>query len=603
MTGESRKRPHGQIRQSQIVTTFGPGSMVDLKDYAALIGGLDVWSRPTVLIDEERLTAKVREILGNPTLRLYAPPIDSSDPKSPPTGVTCWQFPRWFIVQHEEEASPFRARRLVHLRHLDRGKFEKRPVVPVRFVRACPNGHIEDIDWRGFAHGYKRNDCRQQLWIEERGTSGDLAEIYVKCECGESNSLARATHVGERQLGDCDGARPWLGPNGGERCGGTGGAQPNRLLIRTASNAYFPQTLSVISIPDKEAALRRAVDSVWEDFLQTAEDAQDVKRDRRKPKVAAALEGFSDDEVFAEIQRRRGVAPDSKKKIKQAEMETLLSAREETGEDVPEGDWYAKAFPLPKTRPPLLRSLERVVLVHRLREVTAQVGFTRFEASSTDVDGELRLGVQRAHLALETRWVPAVENRGEGGFLAFSADAIAVWAKRERVEARGRQLRSGFTAWQKAHTPGRMEFPGLPFVFLHSLSHLLITAVSLECGYSASSIRERIYAGESGYGILLFTGTPDSEGTLGGLVQVGQRMERFLRAALDLGRLCSNDPVCAEHVPANRQEERFLHGAACHGCLLIAETCCEKRNDFLDRALVVPTVGEVDASFFSEDDL
>jgi hypothetical protein len=133
---------------------------------------------------------------------------------------------------------------------------------------------------------------------------------------------------------------------------------------------------------------------------------------------------------------------------------------------------------------------------------------------------------------------------------------------------------------------------------LHSLSHLLITAVSLECGYPASSIRERVYAVEAGYGILLYTGSPDAEGTLGGLVEAGRQIGRHLEAALELGRLCSNDPVCAQHDPASKHEQCFLLGSACHGCLLIAETSCEQFNDFLDRALVVPTVENLGAEFF-----
>jgi hypothetical protein len=126
----------------------------------------------------------------------------------------------------------------------------------------------------------------------------------------------------------------------------------------------------------------------------------------------------------------------------------------------------------------------------------------------------------------------------------------------------------------------------------------LITAVSLECGYPSSSIRERIYAGTNGYGILLFTGSPDAEGTLGGLVEAARQIDRHMRVALDSGRLCSNDPVCAQHDPENSNERRFLLGAACHGCLLIAETSCEQRNDFLDRALVVPTVDNLAVEFF-----
>jgi hypothetical protein len=133
---------------------------------------------------------------------------------------------------------------------------------------------------------------------------------------------------------------------------------------------------------------------------------------------------------------------------------------------------------------------------------------------------------------------------------------------------------------------------------LHSLSHLLITAMSLECGYPASSIRERVYAGSAGCGILLYTGSPDAEGTLGGLVEAGRRIAHHMKEALERGGLCSNDPVCAQHEPHNAHECRFLLGAACHGCLLIAETSCEQKNDFLDRALVVPTVDNLGAEFF-----
>jgi hypothetical protein len=52
------------------------------------------------------------------------------------------------------------------------------------------------------------------------------------------------------------------------------------------------------------------------------------------------------------------------------------------------------------------------------------------------------------------------------------------------------------------------------------------------------------------------------------------------------------------HQPESDLEKRYSHGAACHGCLLIAETSCEQRNQFLDRAFVVPTLDVADAAFF-----
>jgi hypothetical protein len=318
--------------------------------------------------------------------------------------------------------------------------------------------------------------------------------------------------------------------------------------------------------------------------------------------VAAALEGLADEDVLAEIESRRsGRSPGSDKSVKQAELETLVASREEIGNDKPDGDFFARALPEAHwKRPqwPWMQAVERVVLVHRLREVIAQVGFTRFESSSTDAEGELEMGVVLAPLARETTWLPAVENRGEGVFLQFRSDAIEAWQKKPAVARRFRQLAAGFECWKQDHEKSSREFPGLPYVMLHSLSHLLITAVSLECGYPASSIHERIYRGPYGYGILLYTGSPDSEGTMGGLVEAGRQVARHLKAAIDLGRLCSNDPVCAQHAPESTHECRFLHGAACHGCLLISETCCEQHNDFLDRALVVPTVDDLRAEFF-----
>ena len=190
------------------------------------------------------------------------------------------------------------------------------------------------------------------------------------------------------------------------------------------------------------------------------------------------------------------------------------------------------------------------------------------------------------------------------GRCAYSAkmdnpEDLEAWEKTPGVQKRQKQLAKAFEHFKAArHLPDSYQFVGVRYVMLHSLSHLLLTAVSLECGYSSSSITERVYSTPGGSGILLFTGTPDSEGTLGGLVEVGRHLDRHLDSALEMGALCSNDPVCAAHEPLNDKEKRHLHGAACHGCLLISETSCEQMNQFLDSALVVPTVDCADAAFF-----
>ena len=605
MRRAGEKRPHGELRQSQVVSIFGPGAMLDLPKHSVLVAGLEYWSAGGEEIIEPRLARKLALLLDVPGVRLLTPPLESGEIGAPSTGIECFQFPEWFITQDVKapngEATS-RSRMLVHRTALTRGKFidrdkVRRPVVPVRFVRACRAGHIGDINWYQFVHSGPTDCAKQgrQLWIDERGTSGDLSEVWIRCECGKAErSMISAADPKQRALGFCDGSRIWLGPYSKETCG-----EASRLLIRTASNAYFTQKLTVISLPDRDVVVKAAVDAAWE-YLEAVESADDVRYERKKARVKEALEGISDEEVFKEVQVRRGDTPADDKPVKVAELETLVSSASEAGGDRPHGIFFARTLDEAVWKRPWMAPIERVVLVHRLREVAAQAGFTRFESAAPDAQGELEVGVKRADLAREIKWLPAIENKGEGVFLQFNGETIEDWLDRAEVRERGKELDAGFQAWQREHPGSRRPFPGLQYLMLHSFSHMLVTALSLECGYPASAIRERIYAiPEIGYGVLLYTGSNDAEGTLGGLIQAARRIHELVQCALDQGELCSNDPVCAQHNPANTHEQRFLHGAACHGCLLIAETSCEQYNDFLDRALVVPTVDTLGAEFFT----
>jgi hypothetical protein len=591
-----------QLRSSQVVTTFGPGAMVDLPEASVLVAGLDHWRYDVTrlpIIEEPRLVAKLENLLSVQQLTLRAPPPATDQDHGFRPDVSAFRFPEWFIVQQTQiTRRGFRRRRLVHLNGLDAGKFrdadgKRQAVVPVRFVRACRKGHLGDIDWKEFVHG-SRTDCPRELHIEERGTSGDLDEVWVTCDCGAERVMSQAARMDLRALGSCNGSRPWLGAGTKESCG-----EPNRLLIRSASNAYFPQLLSVISIPDTRQPVDEVVRSLWDDFLSDVEDEADLVRIRKKPTVQQRLQGLSNSQVLDAINRVKSGTNEAARPVKEVEFEALSEAKEELGSDVPNGDFFARSLAKALWDAPWMQTVERLVLVHRLREVRAQVGFTRFEAAGPDIQGELAFDVQRAPLALDASWLPATENRGEGIFLQFRSAAIRDWLAKPQVIQRGTVLAAGFQLWRSDHKESKREFPGLPFYMLHSLSHLLLTAIALECGYPASSLRERIYAADDTYGILIYTGSSDAEGTLGGLVEAGRNVRRHVRHALELGRLCSNDPVCGYHAPAAHDHQPLL-GSACHGCLLISETSCEQHNDFLDRSLVVQTVESLGAEFFAE---
>lgn len=591
------KKPHGQLRRGQLLTTYGPGALFDLPRHSAIVGGLDAWPKPGDLeeISEPRLARKIQQITQVINPRLYAPPAADDTPGAAPIGIGVYRFPEWFVVQ--EDSSPgahSRSRRLVHRKALDeRSRFEGKPVVATRFVAACSHGHVDDLNWRLFVHG--STDCRRQLWLDELGTSGDLGDLVVRCECGKQRRMLEATNRDMRPLGICTGRRPWLGQNSNEPCG-----EPARLLIRTASNAYFAQVLTVLSIPERESAIDSVVEELWGD-LEVVEEADDFRVVKRKARVAQKLAPFADNEILDAIARKRSGALQAEKPLKQVELDAILAAPEGYGEDVPlNEDFHVRRLPEHVWRHSAISTgIAAVYQLHRLREVMALIGFTRFEAITPDINGEYDQEVERAALAIEPSWFPAVENRGEGIFVQVDGQAIGQWLERPAVQRRVAALLSGHEQWQAKRNTTR-DFLGGPYILLHTLSHMLLQSLALRCGYPMSAIRERIYtdAQEGRYGILLYTGSPDSGGTLGGLVQQARAIEEHLDHALRAAMLCSNDPICAQHTPDDPLEERWLLGAACHGCALVGEPSCEMRNDYLDRALVAPVLGLEDAAFF-----
>jgi hypothetical protein len=622
-------------RLSQLITTFGPGSMLDLPTRSVMVGGLDRWEMRQgtwTPIDEPRLVEMLQRRLTSPgpngepprmpegtRLSLRTPPLakDGNGFGEPP-GVPVSVFPTWFICEKVEQAptSGRHRRRLVRWQDLEPGQGrryfhgddgKRTEVTPIRFVGACERGHIQDIDWRWVLHGVKR--CQEPLWLEERGTSADPADTYIVCDCNiEPLSLQQAFAPG--RLGRCAGERPWLGRDGKEECD-----KDLRLLTRTATNTYFPQVATVISLPAAEDELGKLLAAHADDLKDAASPADVAQALKFNSRLREALKGWTPDDIFSRLELMRSLAQSSAStKPKYAEFDILASGNQLIGENRHDARLFAETLPRDTWEASVgvdLGFIRSLVAVHRLREVMCLYGFTRFEAAPTSSDGDIedvRLTVGGAPLGLATDWLPAIEQFGEGLFIHVDPDAIGHWLARKPVQERITVLLGGSAAWAHAkygaHVP---ELPGAAYFLLHTLSHALISEIALDCGYPASSLKERVYAlsdpGNPGQvnrcGILVYTATAGSFGTLGGLVATAPRFAHILAAALGRLQICSNDPVCADHDPANRTDDRGLHGAACHGCLLIAETSCEMRNVFLDRALIVETMANGGASLFS----
>lgn len=605
------ERPSGEIRRSQVVTTYGAGAMVDLTEKSVLVLGTDRWrygpGEALAVIREPRLCrvlAPRMKKLGvelNPKAPFRAPPTTTTDVTSRAQGIEVMEFPAWFVCQNPDCRTLFRP----HAHNLPKSgplyhegcgaKARKWECVPVRFVATCKRGHLEEFPWMFFVHNGQT--CSAPKLSLREGVSGNLGDIRIECVCKLSRSLADAL-VEQRNPG-CGGGRPWLGLQGVEAC-----EHHLRLLVRTATNTYFSHCESALSIPEPVNDLLRAVENVME-IVGTA-TAQTLPVFRQIPAVKTGLQPFSDAEVIEAIRKLNAGEAERPEGLRSAEYRQFMAQPADKGEVPPRGEAFFARRHVPKSdQPPLPPQIERVVLARKLREVRVQLGFTRSEPVSPDLEGEYDLGVELARVGLNDDWLPASEIHGEGLFIRLNETAVSEWEKRPEVLARESELRAGHAASMQGKETA-LVFPGVRFYLLHSLSHLLITAMSLECGYGASAIRERIYcAGADAdlpmVAILLSTGTPGSEGTLGGLVEQGASLLTHLRRAFDAGELCANDPLCAAHTPRGDHAERFLEGAACHGCLYVAEPSCERFNRYLDRALVIPTLGNpAGLAFFRE---
>jgi hypothetical protein len=592
------------LRQSQVVTSFGPGALVDLPEHSVIVGGLGTWKgHHLVPVHEKRLEAKLARLLDVGSVKLYAPPPFDDRDEQRRSFIGGFVFPTWFETQGTVAGGGgrHRRRRLVGWAGTENGrsyidpqeprKDAKKRLVPVRFVCGCKRGHIDDIDWRAYIHHGER-DCTRALWIEERGTAGDVADVVVGCDCGRERRMYEALSPGP--LGTCRGRRPWLGSVPWEGC-----SQPNKLLVRTGSNTYFPVRISVISLPDGDDKLAEAVARNW-DVLGDARTEGDVQARRFDRVVKVELADYDDVAVLrAILSRMAGDLPETEVSVKAAEFDVLSSGV--AGVDGPESLYFAEALTDRAAwggEAPGLEGVLHVVAVHRLREVIAQVGFTRISPPATEVDGELDPDVERADLDIQQDWLPAFENRGEGLFIQLDPARVVDWLAWPAVQARARQLEAGFARWAAERQVER-TFPGAAYIMVHTLAHLLLTAIAEECGYPASALRERVYALHPGqFGVLLYTATPGADGTLGGLAACAARAGALIQRAVALAELCSNDPICAHHAPDEAHGDRPLHGAACHGCVFIAETSCEQRNDLLDRSLIMDTLECAGAGFF-----
>lgn len=584
-----------RLRPSQIITTFGPGSIVDLPDDSVMIAGIEHWfegHKPHTKISEPRLQAA----------------LSKSEFRTPPVGsyhendVPFVRFPRW-------RACP-KCSRLSNQFRLPKGD-PNLPLVPrcetcneetypARLIVACPAGHIDDFPWYRWVH--RGNNCGGgNLYLRGEGKSAALGDLRVECTCGLSRPLAGA--MDKNAMGECGvrcrRRRPWLNddedPND---C--NDGKTYLYVLQRGASNVYFSVIRSALSIPPWSDPLQAEVASKWRFTTPLPPEMM--------PTVIKSMFPAADEARVRECIDRLMSLNTERPSIRREEYLVF-----EADQDHSTAYFEARRQEMSSST---AKYLSRLVAIPRLREVRALLGFTRIEAPEVDPTMEVfneEQGVRVTTAPISAKqldWLPAVENLGEGVFLQLNAERLPVWENLDAVKRRAEALIKAYSVWRQRRGLQEVRDQHPRLLLLHTLAHLLIRQMSLDCGYSSASLRERIYSDGKMAGLLIYTSTPDSDGSLGGLVRQTRLVRnddgterdcfgRLLEDAKELARTCSGYPLCREHNP--RRTER-LNAAACHACAMVSETSCEFGNRLLDRSMVTSLPNGGTTGYFDFDE-
>ena len=400
---------------------------------------------------------------------------------------------------------------------------------------------------------------------------------------------------------DCSGNMPWLGVQGNpNKCG-----DYLRVVQRGASNVFFPLTVSSIYLPlwgqDISPSIQKLIDDpkIWEvlkagldkgkyinpQFCEIAAAGHGVDYLELKQAAQKKLDGQS-------AQRRTAFLSDDEFRFQ--EYEALQ--REASGKSK---DLLVEKMDIVEYGPIISKLMKSVCLVKKLRETRVFTGFSRL----LPVDDLTSANILPISVNAGLRWLPAMVVHGEGIFLEFNEEKVDEWLKNLKVKVRVNELQEGYNQIRLERGLSEVEISA-KFVMLHTFAHILISQLSVDCGYGSASLRERIYCEQNDsdhamQGVLIYTASGDSEGTLGGLVRQGEpnRMNGVLNRAIRSASWCSSDPVCIE---STGQGHENTNRAACHNCVLLPETSCEKGNRFLDRGLIVGTADNPEIGLFSE---
>ncbi|MEQ8773750.1 MAG: DUF1998 domain-containing protein [Marinoscillum sp.] len=647
------------VRSSQLLSPFGIGQIVNFpEELSVMVCGLNLWdeqieqgkiNRGVDSISEEELRfneIRLQNLLG---VNYFVRPFEykTSGNKNNYLKIPAVRFPGWHYCTNP---------RCGRMRKVPLGQPNKRigctacwdgkskykaKMIPVRFVATCPAGHIQDVPFKEWVHnGPVPNDgMEHELSYHSGGGSGDLGSINLKCTCGERRSLAGLMNIrkdgeevfdsalarigfdrGDEQRFDksnpnshnpsgqyCLGQRPWLGLEGIKDSKGCNNHL--QVLVRGASNVHFSEIQSAIYLPEgSEHAnefVLKVIEEIGKDELKSFYEIDQGKVTlpailgtnqlvtKGLIKKDELLSGVIT-EILSDDQEEEEITMPSELKLRYEEYRYILNGRDSENSDFKA---VKKTFDDYKVQQFLEQYFDCVVMIEKLKETRVFKGFSRINPNNK---------IEKNELSNEpVKWLPAVQVYGEGIFLKFRDDIVDSWNTQYENTFSEILNRYHYAMLKRRPQDGPREINSF-FIAMHTFTHLLIKKLCFDCGYGSSSLRERLYFSSNEdtrmNGILIYTSSGDSEGSLGGLVRQGKEnnLGYLVKRSIEDAQWCSADPVCSDIGRSSGQGPDNVNGSACHNCCIVPETSCEEFNMLLDRTSLIGSLEDPSIGFFSE---
>jgi hypothetical protein len=574
------------IRRAHVISPFGPGALQIMQNgVSAVTCGPPIWLMsltkgemiPEVEVEDSRLEVT----LG--VHRLLAPwPLSER-----PVPTTDWFIPaaRFPLFEY---CINYRCNKL-HTRSPsdgsqgkcnycadERAKKKLWPTTQVPIVLACNAGHLSDIPWVEWVHvgpDEHKISCAQPDLKYKPGGVPDQPRV----ECRTCNSAR--TFDRDLQFW-CSGQRPWLPGLPSENC-----KLSARVAERSSATLYFPDVKSALAIPPQgidNPLLARKIrtDLLLHSYFELFREDPSSSVVLRLMKERCDILGIETDLDQVKTHLDALNTDDLNDVGRGNEFVAMSEFRgRSVGSVPPDLVVTPMAMELYDSDAPFIPTLAGVSLVPRLREVRVLNGFSRNVSTESGAGGYEQLWGEPCPEDSPSDhrhgWLPAYEVYGEGILFSLRMDVVRSWLHSKAI----------------AELLPRLSSRSRPEVVLvHSLAHAVMKAAAPYAGYPLPSLRERLYTEflDEHLGFLIYTSQGDIRGTLGGLVELGRpgRLETLLREAASSLAWCSTDPVCIEDGVELGLSGTTSRGA-CHHCLMLPETSCEKGNHDLDRAFII----------------